>query len=59
MLDKWKQRFTPIGYQPTEVPKEMTLDDIQDTIADFVHSSKCAIEAGFDGVELVSSHDWD
>ncbi|KAK5046855.1 hypothetical protein LTR84_007209 [Exophiala bonariae] len=51
-LENWKQRFTPVGYVPTEEPKEMTLEDIQDTIADFVHASKCAIEAGFDGVEL-------
>jgi len=32
----------------------MTLEDINDTIADHVHSAKCAIEAGFDGVEIVS-----
>lgn len=32
----------------------MTLQDIKDTIADHVHSAKCAIEAGFDGVEIVS-----
>lgn len=40
---------------PCEEPKEMTLEDIEDTIADHVHSAKCAIEAGFDGVEIVSS----
>ena len=32
----------------------MTQEDINDTIADHVHSAKCAIEAGFDGVEIVS-----
>jgi 2,4-dienoyl-CoA reductase-like NADH-dependent reductase (Old Yellow Enzyme family) len=32
----------------------MTLQDIEDAIADHVHSAKCAIEAGFDGVEIVS-----
>lgn len=49
------QRFTPVGPVPCEEPKEMTLEDIEDTIADHVHSAKCAIEAGFDGVEIVSS----
>ncbi|SFR51595.1 N-ethylmaleimide reductase [Robiginitalea myxolifaciens] len=33
-------------------PKQMTLEDIQNTIADFVQSTKNAIEAGFDGVEI-------
>jgi N-ethylmaleimide reductase len=38
--------------QPYPVPQEMTNDDIQNTIAEFVNSAKLAIEAGFDGVEL-------
>lgn len=38
--------------QPYPVPLEMTYDDIQDTIGEFVKSTKLAVEAGFDGVEL-------
>lgn len=38
--------------QPTVVPKEMTKQDIEDTIQDYVHAAKTAIEAGFDGVEI-------
>jgi N-ethylmaleimide reductase len=38
--------------QPYPVPLEMTYDDIQNTIGEFVNSAKLAIEAGFDGVEL-------
>jgi N-ethylmaleimide reductase len=34
------------------VPKAMTLEDIQKTQDEFVHASKYAIDAGFDGVEL-------
>ncbi|KAJ9603901.1 Peptide chain release factor 1, mitochondrial [Cladophialophora chaetospira] len=30
----------------------MTQEDINDTIADHAHSAKCAIAAGFDGVEI-------
>jgi N-ethylmaleimide reductase len=38
--------------QTYPVPQEMTYDDIQDTIGEFVKSAKLALEAGFDGVEL-------
>ena len=34
------------------VPRAMTLDEIRQTIQDFVDSSKNAIRAGFDGVEI-------
>jgi N-ethylmaleimide reductase len=48
-----KNRFTPKGYVPTETAKEMTLEDIAVTIDEHVHAAKCAIEAGFDAVEIV------
>jgi N-ethylmaleimide reductase len=48
-----KNRFTPKGYVPTETAKEMTLEDIAVTIENHVHAAKCAIEAGFDAVEIV------
>ncbi|MHB1686539.1 MAG: alkene reductase [Ignavibacteriaceae bacterium] len=38
--------------QPYPEPQEMTLEDIQYTINEYVLSSQLAIEAGFDGVEL-------
>lgn len=38
--------------QKTELPKEMTNDDIEQTINEFVMASQNAIKAGFDGVEL-------
>jgi len=40
------------GPQDIPVPKEMTKEDIQHTIQEFVASAKNAIAAGFDGVEL-------
>ncbi len=40
------------GEQPYPVPVEMTMDDIQSAIAEYVHSAALAIDAGFDGVEL-------
>ncbi|KAL5412116.1 hypothetical protein PMIN06_009622 [Paraphaeosphaeria minitans] len=33
-------------------PKEMTIEEIQETIGDYAQAAKNAIEAGFDGVEL-------
>ncbi len=40
------------GMQPHPVPEAMTVGDIQATIEEFVHASRLAIAAGFDGVEL-------
>ena len=53
----YHNRNTPGGVAvPHEIAKAMTLQDIQDTIDDHVHAAKCAIEAGFDCVEIVSSN---
>lgn len=41
-----------LGMQPYPVPTEMTLDDIEDAINEYVHASELAMRAGFDGVEL-------
>jgi N-ethylmaleimide reductase len=40
------------GMQPHPVPDAMTIADIDGTIAELVHASRSAIEAGADGVEL-------
>jgi 2,4-dienoyl-CoA reductase-like NADH-dependent reductase (Old Yellow Enzyme family) len=45
--------FQPKGRVPTETAREMSLEDIRVTIEDHVHAAKCAIEAGFDAVEIV------
>lgn len=48
--------FTSDGtVQPTVVPKEMTKQDLKDTIEDYVFAAKNAIEAGFDGIEIHSA----
>ncbi len=38
--------------QPHPIPAEMTEVDIAQAIDDYANASRCAIEAGFDGVEL-------
>jgi len=40
------------GLQPLPVPREITMDEIDILIDEFVQSAQYAIEAGFDGVEL-------
>lgn len=46
------QMFTPTGPQAAPVPRELSLEEIQQTIGDFRHAASRAIEAGADGVEI-------
>jgi len=47
---------TPEGKQPYEVPREMTIEDIQKTVADYRSAAEWAKVAGFDGVEIHSAN---
>ncbi len=40
------------GMQPHSAPRAMTADDIAQTVEEYAHSARLAIEAGFDGVEV-------
>jgi N-ethylmaleimide reductase len=44
--------YVESGFIDTVTPKEMTVGEIKATILDFKNSTKNAVEAGFDGVEL-------
>jgi len=44
--------FTAEGFKPSVEAKEMTLEDIQQTIHDFKQAAINAMEAGFDGIEI-------
>lgn len=44
--------FTATGLKKTPVPRELSIQDIQNTIADFRHAAASAIAAGADGVEI-------
>lgn len=48
--------FTPDGLEPTTEPKEMTIQEIHETVQEFRHASEMAKKAGFDGVEIHSSN---
>lgn len=40
------------------IPKEMTIDDIKETINTYAQAAKNAIEAGFDGVEIHAANSY-
>ncbi|TXS40768.1 alkene reductase [Streptomyces sp. uw30] len=48
--------FTPDGHRPAVVPREMTVDDIHATVADFATAARNAVAAGFEGVEVHSAN---
>ncbi|MEV4439474.1 alkene reductase [Streptomyces sp. NPDC049577] len=43
---------TPSGHQNAVVPREMTVEEIRSTVADFAAAARKAIDAGFAGVEV-------
>ncbi|MFE0104433.1 alkene reductase [Streptomyces sp. NPDC059009] len=43
---------TADGAQPAVVPREMTVDEIRGTVADFADAARNAVAAGFSGVEV-------
>lgn len=44
--------FDGHSFAETGVPHALTIPEIQATLADYAHAAKCAVEAGFDGVEI-------
>ena len=46
------QHFTSQGKKDYEIPQEMTIQEIKQTIKDYGQAAKNAIAAGFDGVQL-------
>jgi N-ethylmaleimide reductase len=44
------------GMKPLPIPKSMTAEDIQSTIAEFAQAARNAVTAGFDGIELHSAN---
>ncbi|HEV7123578.1 MAG TPA: alkene reductase [Rhodanobacter sp.] len=44
--------FAPEGYVEVSEPRALALAEIPGVVEDFRHAARCAIEAGFDGVEV-------
>ncbi|MFC5149975.1 alkene reductase [Streptomyces aureoversilis] len=51
-VDPHERSFTPGGFKDTVTPREMTLADIEGTVADYRVAALNARRAGFDGVEV-------
>ena len=46
------QNYTPDGMKKFVTPRELTTDEVRETVKDFGRAAKNAIDASFDGVEL-------
>lgn len=46
------QAFTYQGLQDYVTPRALELNELPNIIADYMHATKCALAAGFDGVEV-------
>jgi N-ethylmaleimide reductase len=44
--------FTKDGFADVSEPRALRLDEMPRIVADYRHAARCAIEAGFDGVEV-------
>ncbi len=44
--------FTTPGFVPTSVPRALATEELRGVVADYRHAALCAMEAGFDGVEV-------
>ena len=49
------QVYTDDGMLDFETPRALETDEIAAIVADYAHASSCALDAGFDGVELHSA----
>ncbi|WP_345816792.1 alkene reductase (plasmid) [Paraburkholderia sp. PREW-6R] len=50
------ESVTPAGRKPTVMPRAMTLDEIRQTVADYAGAARNAMEAGFDGVQILANY---
>jgi len=48
--------FTRAGRKPTVTPRSLTKQEIQVTVADFARAARNAMEAGFDGVQILANY---
>ncbi len=44
--------FTREGFVPVSPPRALRDDELPGVVADYVHAAHCAMDAGFDGVEI-------
>ncbi len=52
------QTFTSEGFVPVSAPRALRDDELPGLIADYRHAARCAIAAGFDGVEVHAANSY-
>src|SRR6204780_2011357 len=55
-VDQGQVSSTPTGRKPTVTPRPLTRQEIQVTVADFARAARNAMNAGFDGVEILAHY---
>lgn len=55
-INPLQESTTPTGRKPTVTPRPMTLDEIRRTVADYARAARNAMEAGFDGVQILANY---
>ena len=55
-VDPGQISVTPTGRKPTVTPRPLTKKEIRVTVADFARAARNAMEAGFDGVEILANY---
>jgi N-ethylmaleimide reductase len=55
-VDPGQLSFTRTGRKPTVTPRSLTKLEIQVTVADFARAARNAMEAGFDGVQILANY---
>ena len=50
------ESVTQAGRRPTVAPRPMTQDEIRQTVADFGRAARNAMDAGFDGVQILANY---
>ena len=48
--------FTTDGFVDVSTPRALRLDEMPRIVADYRHAARCAVQAGFDGVEVHSAN---
>ena len=47
--------FTHEGFVPVSEPRALRSEEIAGVVAQYVHGARCAMEAGFDAVEILAT----
>src|SRR5258705_545663 len=55
-VDLLHESATASGRKPTVAPRPMTIAEIRQTVADYARAARNAMEAGFDGLEILAAY---